>query len=634
MSTNSPAHADYRPDIDGLRALAVLAVLVFHAFTGHLPGGFLGVDVFFAISGYVITRQLATENAHGQFSLLAFYCRRARRIFPSLAVVLVAVVLAGQQLLFRHEFAGLVRSLVAAVAFVSNLYLWQVADYFGPDASTQPLLHLWSLGIEEQFYLFWPLLLSFAWARGRVLLPALLLAAASCVAAGVTASHDANAVFYLPQYRVWELFAGAVPALVEARAGQHTRIGSGPALWREALAAVAVLVLLASVRLLHAQTPQLAWWRLLTMAGAATLLALPQVRLSRWLLGNALMRYVGRISYPLYLIHWPLLVFLTIQVGAPSRSQKLLALGLSVVLAALLFHLVETPIRRQRATPRLGLGLAGALVLVALGAVALDVARPAGLDAREALIENALRQDQLDDAAGHNHIECGLIDLVHDRERVQPDPACLPATAAGGVLLWGDSHALQLRHALEQRLPHGMAIAQLTTFGCAPRLLAPDFPAANPCDRANLLAGEAVRRLHPAVVVLAQREHHLDTDWPAFAAALHGLGARQVVVIGPVPQWTRPLPRLLALTLAEGLPERRRDGLDPVFFDIDRALATRLAGQAGVRYHSMIGALCNAEGCLTHFALTPLPVLTSVDYGHLTLPAADFALRDLRLAPD
>ena len=202
---------DYRPDIDGLRAIAVLGVIGFHAFPAWFRGGFVGVDVFFVISGYLISTILFAGIEQGSFRFSQFYMRRIRRIFPALIVVLLACVVAGWLVLFSFEYQALGKHVAGSAAFVSNFVLWNEAGYFDKVAATKPLLHIWSLGIEEQFYIVWPLLLYLVWKRKAATLAFLLLLLIFSFTFNMLSS-DPTADFYSPLTRFWELMAGAVLA--------------------------------------------------------------------------------------------------------------------------------------------------------------------------------------------------------------------------------------------------------------------------------------------------------------------------------------------------------------------------------------------------------------------------------------
>lgn len=213
----TPHAAGYRPDIDGLRAVAVLAVIAFHAYPGLLPGGFIGVDVFFVISGFLITGVILGDLERGTFTFADFYARRIRRIFPALLVVLVAAWIAGWFLLLADEYKSLGRNIAAGALFLSNVSLWTEAGYFDAAAELKPLLHLWSLGIEEQFYIAWPLVMVIAWRlRGSLVTVAGVIGLVSFVLCVLSADGDPTTAFYLPHTRVWELLVGATLAVAHS----------------------------------------------------------------------------------------------------------------------------------------------------------------------------------------------------------------------------------------------------------------------------------------------------------------------------------------------------------------------------------------------------------------------------------
>lgn len=213
MMDNKHAH-HYRADIDGLRAIAVISVVFFHFFPSVLPGGFVGVDIFFVISGFLITGIIARSIRNNNFSITEFYIRRANRIFPSLCLMLIAVLIAGSISLFPDEFQRLGKHIFAGSTFTSNFALWNESGYFDTAAEVKPLLHLWSLGIEEQFYLFWPLLLLFARSERRQVLVVSAVLGFSFVTNLLFIHRFPGATFYLPHTRVWELAAGGMGALV------------------------------------------------------------------------------------------------------------------------------------------------------------------------------------------------------------------------------------------------------------------------------------------------------------------------------------------------------------------------------------------------------------------------------------
>ena len=347
-------HTIYRPDIDGLRALAVLCVVFFHAFPTVLPGGFVGVDLFFVISGFLICTILYSNFAAGTFSVWDFYGRRIRRIFPALILVLSSCYAFGWFALFADEYMQLGKHIAAGAGFVSNFFFWQEAGYFDNAADTKPLLHLWSLGIEEQFYIVWPLVLWLGYRfRANLLAITVLVAITSFVLniRGINVKHDLVATFYSPQTRFWELLMGAILAYVTlypiqrlkgltANKVQHQKIQSIQSI-------VALILVILAVTLISKQTPFPGWWALLPTIGAVLFInAGPKALINRYLLSNKLMVWIGLISYPLYLWHWPILSFLRIiESEVPKVELRIAALVISLILSTLTYQLVEKPIR-------------------------------------------------------------------------------------------------------------------------------------------------------------------------------------------------------------------------------------------------------------------------------------------------
>ena len=331
---------EWRRDIDGLRGLAVLAVLGFHFFPAWVQGGFIGVDVFFVISGYLITSILLRDLRDGSLSIASFYMRRVRRLFPALALVLASVLALGWACLYSDEYASLGAHVAGGAGFVANLQLWRESGYFDAAIESKPLAHLWSLGVEEQFYFLWPLALWWLHRRrhGWAVLAALLLA--SFLGGLAMLSVYRPTAFYVPVFRFWEPLTGAALALLQSQGRLRVR---SP----EVLAAAGGAMLVAAIALTHSAQPFPGWWALLPVVGTNLLIAAgPQATFNRVLLSNRLMVGVGLVSFPLYLWHWPLLALARVTFNAePQPSGMAVLIGLSLVLAYLTYRLLETPVR-------------------------------------------------------------------------------------------------------------------------------------------------------------------------------------------------------------------------------------------------------------------------------------------------
>ncbi|MBQ6657204.1 MAG: acyltransferase [Ottowia sp.] len=453
------SHPKYRPDIDGLRAVAVLAVVIFHASPRRMPGGFAGVDVFFVISGYLISTILLENLARDTFSLATFYMRRIRRIFPALAVVLAASFAFGWLSLFADEFASLGKHMAAGAGFVANLALWHEAGYFDTASELKPLLHLWSLGIEEQFYLVWPLLLWLAWKRKfNVLTVIALLLVASFVVNVFFIGRDATATFYAPYTRFWELLAGSLLAW------WHLRPTSSEKHHSNTLSIAGFVLLALGFWKITKATPFPGAWAAVPVAGAFLVIAAGQrAWLNRVVLGNRVAVFFGLISFPLYLWHWPLLAFARIiDGGKPASAVRVAAVLTAIVLAWLTWRFIERPLRFGGHGKAKAIALA--VVVAVLGSVGYLTWRVGGFPARAANqsylpYHFGWGNDPQDGFCRQRFFSDGFQAEFCRLTPNQPDPA---------IVLIGDSMAYHFFHGLNQRAQqHGVGVLALEQGECA-----------------------------------------------------------------------------------------------------------------------------------------------------------------------
>lgn len=354
----------YRPDVDGLRAIAVGSVVLFHAFPWLVPGGYVGVDVFFVISGFLITTNIVGGLSNGSFTIRGFYDRRVRRIFPALVTVLLATYVLGWVSLFDSEFKSLGKHIAGGAFFVSNLFLWAESGYFDTASEVKPLVHLWSLGIEEQFYIVWPLAL---WALvkfgRRTIGPTIALILVSFIL-GLTSIGGVGG-YYSPLNRFWELLIGALLAMLTIR-GTTIRGITMTAHLRNAAASVGMIAIVVPMFALDGNSTFPGWNAIAPTVGAALLIgAGAENWWGRRVLSLKGMIWIGLISYPLYLWHWPLLVYARIIAsGVPSAGIRVGAVALAVLLSYLTYRLIERPLRFHRNRKAVVGGLVAAMALV------------------------------------------------------------------------------------------------------------------------------------------------------------------------------------------------------------------------------------------------------------------------------
>ncbi|MBM9595169.1 acyltransferase [Rhodobacteraceae bacterium MCCB 386] len=440
-----------------------MPVILLHAGLGPLSGGFLGVDVFFVISGYLITSILMADLAGGRFSIVTFYERRARRILPALVVVALACVPFAWRLMTPQEFEDFGQSLVSIAVFASNILFWRESGYFELEAATKPLLHTWSLAIEEQFYIFFPLLLLALWRLGRRWIWGVTaaLGVASLALAGWGARAHPEAAFYLMPTRAWELLAGAGCAYAAIRHGGT---------WRSpALALTGLLLLVASMLLFEEGMPHPSFLTIVPVAATCLVIlcATPETGAGR-LLASRPFVWTGLVSYSAYLWHQPVLAFARIWYGhAPPAPVMAGLVLLTLGLAWLSWRFVEQPFRAGRGglvltRARLfsGAAVAGAAVLAVGGVIAAGQGFPDRFgpgDLRAAYLATA--------ASSPKRLDCHAV----NSESRSPKNACTYFGADVRIAVLGDSHATELAYAIARlKQPDGIGIRHYTFSACAP----------------------------------------------------------------------------------------------------------------------------------------------------------------------
>jgi peptidoglycan/LPS O-acetylase OafA/YrhL len=454
---------EYKPEIDGLRAIAVLAVIIFHAKLGFLPGGFVGVDIFFVISGYLITSIILHEEKQGNFSILNFYERRVRRIFPALFSVVFACLMAGFFLFTPRDFGLLGWASFASMAFFSNLYFAKLDGYFAPSSESQPLLHTWSLGVEEQFYLIAPFIILLIYRRfhqQRALIIALLFLA-SLAASLYSTQTLSRRTFYMPHIRAFELLIGVALAM--------ELIPKFRRKWMiESEAYLGLLMITASFFIITAQSPFPGSIALLPTIGTGMLIhslsgsngLVAQFLSARPMVG------IGKISYSLYLWHWPLLAFAEYEFGHSLTSmQRIGFLLVAVALSLLTYLYVEQPARHNRGWFTQNTVFAmGTSVIAFCAATWFVIQRTDGLPQRLSqdaqLIAKAVKFPKRAE-------ECSV--GVRQRRGVQPDVCSLGSSEISlpRFILFGDSHAEALSPALNKLvLAQRMKGLNIVHHGC------------------------------------------------------------------------------------------------------------------------------------------------------------------------
>ena len=617
--THPQAALAFRPDLEGLRGVAVLSVLAVHAFPDLLRGGFIGVDIFFVLSGYLISTILFRSIDAGRFSILDFYAARIRRLYPALCLVLIACLVFSVWFTFPSVSRQVGHHVAAGALFMSNIALWNEAGYFDAASETKPLLHLWSLGIEEQFYIVWPVAVL---AMSRYRRWALLLIVTALVLSFVWniawVVDKPKATFFLPPTRFWELLVGALLAyLTVYRMAPVDWISERlPSSWKPQqragdLLSWAGMVMLAIALWLIDKTDHFpGWWALLPTLGTFALIAAGHTStVNRHLLAQPVLRFCGAISYPLYLWHWPLLSFPVALGIAMSTELRIGILVTSVLLAVLTVQNFEKPVRSAPAGRTAPMGLF--VLLIAIGASGWLVQRSDGWLNRYPVEIRAIASAEFASEYPAWRVDECFLRLGASPE--QFSPACSDSQMGEGpsVFLWGDSHAAALYPGLSKLLAEQSTkprLAQFTAALCPPLLVTPAQSSAS-CEAMTAFIVRKLVETAPDTVVLgghwlrystSQSQQNITmAQLRTTVLWLKQIGVRHVVVFGQAPTWTIAQPRVVmaAWNRTHGVIERAFDHLDPASAALDEAVSLAVAG-TGAQFVSPMSKLCNESGCL------------------------------------
>jgi peptidoglycan/LPS O-acetylase OafA/YrhL len=614
----------YRPDIDGLRAIAVLSVVLYHFDIPGFKGGFVGVDVFFVISGYLITQVIYKEIDAGTFSLLQFYDRRFRRILPAMLTVILCTVVAGYLILFPKDYELLGEQAAYSALGLANFYFLWNTGYFDPSAEMLPLLHMWSLAVEEQFYLVWPILLAaLAKAAGsshKSTLTALgIIGVTSLTSAAYLVAVDPKQAFFLPYTRAWELALGA--ALVFLPVIQTQRLA-------ERTGAIGIALIIASVLLLDAKYPFPGLTALFPCVGAALVVCPKAIdtATSRALSLRSAVA-VGLISYSLYLWHWPVLVFFKYfaHASGPTKPEALLLFIVALALSALSWRFVEQPFRqkRYRAPVTVSAGLVGLSLAATMGFGVHAVAgAPWRLRPEHQKVANFLAYEQTTYHSSKQQ-KCNARDKETNTETLSL--TCFQGELTkSNILLIGDSHAGHFLAALKEAFPN-VHFSPIITSRCRPVLK----------SKGSAHCVDLMRRVYEDIV-----PHHrfdaiiLSARWRSGQSQLVPESVNyllrftpRVIVFGQTIEYRDNLPAILARS---EMPRRNTPMSELEMFDksknVDDDLRSRLQGTRA-EYFSVLDAICPERHCITT-VYDGIPA--AWDRTHLTFEGATFVLEKFK----
>ena len=627
----------YRRDIDGLRGLAITLVVLFHAFPESFAGGFFGVDVFFVISGYLISSLLFKDLHENSFSFKTFLTRRANRLFPTLILILLTILGVAYWEFFPAEYASIGKNVAASSIFSSNFLQYSESGYFDTSSKLKPLLHLWSLAVEEQFYLIWPFTLALLWKKKKTLgLGLALMCLLSLAGWLIVSQSNPSMAFYLPVFRFWELIAGGLLALPSFKQTLNKNQNS-------TLSAIGISLIVISATLPAAGVILSPWFSLLPVIGALLIISAGEKSwLNNHFLGNKSIVGLGLISYPLYLWHCPVLSYLFITREEISSQDRFLAIAISLILALFTYLFLERPLKPVRRSPRFALAMSACLLFIGFSALSIHVSEGEGARVPSALAKIL----SIPDLRKHFQFEHRVRDGICYNYDMETTPADLLSACVEKqrplAMLWGDSYAAALYPGLLrlQKEKQSFGIGQITMHSSPPLVglqIENDNPANLDLALVNAKALKVVKLAQPELLILSWLVgYYTKTPEELIVEIEKTLGEvkkasprTKVLLVGAFPYWHDSLFRQYILFWRknkEVLPHFTSYGLQEKDAGLNASLELAFNHRENVRFISPYQFFCSKNGCMTRLSSEDfeMPV---VDYGHLSPNGSEALVR-------
>lgn len=605
---------DFRKDINALRAMVIAGVLLFHFDKNILPGGFSGVDVFFAISGFLMTKIIFTGVLNGNFSIIKFYASRCRRIIPALFFLSFFILAFGWFFLAPIEYRKLSEHTLSSILFLSNVNYWSESSYFASDSSGKWLLHTWSLSVEWQFYLIYPLIVLLAFKllgfkKSKTFM--FIIAVVSFISSVYMAYEFPTSAFYLLPSRAWEMLAGGLVYLfpLSIKNGRERLIHySG------------LLVILLSYIFLNESYSWPGYTALPPVVGACLVLAANYN--DSIFTSNALSQKIGNWSYSIYLWHWPIVVLLYKKSLLGNILFVIFGLVASVFLGALSYHLFETPLKSMRARVAI---LASFVTSVLSSSVYYTYGADfsfRGMANNARGIYSTLYSPEIymtSELKKKYEEECNFFDSSKYMAKSDIDKSCRNFNGDNGIFIWGDSHAQALGQGIREYYKN-IPVYQIASSSCKPSVTEDKDNTGEikkACDRSNQEAIKLIGEFKPKVVILAQHSSHQNNDFVAIKNKLKSIGVHNIILAGPVPQYDIPLPVVISARHWDKSETRFSDvSLDKDIMATDKLMKEIYSPMEDINYISLIDELCNEKGCIAKVGDDNTSMVW--DYGHLT----------------
>jgi len=609
----------FRSDINGLRAIAVIAVVLFHFNPTWVPGGFAGVDVFFVISGFLMTRIIFNSLEHNNFSLTQFYLDRARRIIPALAFLCLFLLIIGWWLLLDYDYYKLSKHSLGSVSFVSNITYWLEAGYFDGSAIEKWLLHTWSLSAEWQFYVLYPIFLvlmaNFMPLR-RIKLIILFGTVISFIFSVAATMRFPDPAYYLLPTRVWELTLGGVAYLYPISVVTFLN----KTIWMRVMQWLGLVMIFSSYFFISKDNLWPGYLAFLPVFGA--FLVIQAHNQHSLFINHIALQKIGLWSYSIYLWHWPIVVFINNYLEVNIRTI-LLGIAVAVLLGFLSYQLIESHVRKLKHTLLLLIATASLSTLVYINQGHFSI-RAASLDPANKITEvyNNYKMDPT------NWFRlCNAKSRLVKTGKLGVEKHCVDqGEQQGGIFLWGDSHIGAISPGIRTFIPTHIPVYQLASSGCEPSFNMKRTGSnvyTLGCNYSNDLAYKVIQKIKPNVVVMGMRKNHQKMDWEKTIKILKYFGVEKIVVLGPVPQWTVSLPRLYVKKhLSQEAIADSRFVIELV--NTNHIMKQRLASFSSVSYVDILSELCSFDTQIPKCKVKVGDTFISYDYGHLTTEGAEF----------
>lgn len=615
----------FRYDINGLRAYAVIFVVLFHFGVFGFTGGFVGVDIFFVISGFLMTKIIMDSLHNNNFSILQFYTNRAIRIIPALAVLCILLLVLGWFELIPSDYKLLGKHIISSLLFISNIIYWKESGYFDTDSHDKILLHTWSLSVEWQFYLFLPIYLIIAYRllRNKTIYSLIFIFICSLVLAHVISTYKPSASFFLLPTRAWEMVLGGflyfLPKPNQKRTTSYL------------LEILGFSFIIASLFLFNEKTPWSSLYTLVPTIGTALIL-FTQNQQSIFT-NNKITQFLGTSSYSIYLWHWPIVFWLFHK----NQQNNIFYILIGILFSVVLGYFSATYVEKKLGNKLKGHSLLKSnLIILSLciitSSLALIVFKEDGINStlrtasntpQAIFIEKYYNQHKdLDEAYW---LKCDAYSNLTKYKFNGIDKSCIsPKLSTKSIFLWGDSHSQALSLGLRTELKD-YDFYQVGSSSCKASLepsktLNGEFKQA--CDHANSLAIHEISRLRPTFVIIAQENNHDLSDWNAISNKLKSFGVKKIFIIGAVPQWRPSLPKVIIkdINFHSTLSKINDSGLDTKIIEHDahaKKIVESLKDQQ-IRYVSLIDQMCDLKNSKYYCETKVGSNLIQVDYGHLS----------------